>query len=215
MPLLLQRRCGFGEKDVPVRAGRHAMLPYLSQKVSEDDMRRINYPFRYSNSFQENLRNLMKLNKITQSELANYIGTSRQQVSFYCDGSSIPNIERAVKIAEFFSVSLDDLSGINIQKIREEQMIHASEIRNRVPTRDLYIQLAEEAAELSAAASKMARILGGENPTPVSDNEGRLHLVEEFTDVKLCADVLGLSADQNAYYYKRNRWIKRLLNKKG
>lgn len=44
-------------------------------------------------------------------------------------------------------------------------------------------QLAEEAAELSQAALKLARVLRGENPTTVTRKEARKHLTEEYTDV--------------------------------
>ena len=43
---------------------------------------------------------------------------------------------------------------------------HVNYIKERVPMPDLYEQLAEEAAELSQAANKMARYLRGVNPTP-------------------------------------------------
>lgn len=47
-------------------------------------------------------------------------------------------------------------------------------------------QLAEECAELGHAALKLARILRGENPTPASEEEERLHFYEEVADVLVC-----------------------------
>ena len=47
-------------------------------------------------------------------------------------------------------------------------------------------QLAEESAELAQAALKVARILRGDNPTPVTLKEAEEHLVEEYTDVYQC-----------------------------
>lgn len=47
--------------------------------------------------------------------------------------------------------------------------------------------LAEESAELSQAALKMARIMRGENPTPVTRMQAEKNLIEEYTDVRLCA----------------------------
>lgn len=43
-------------------------------------------------------------------------------------------------------------------------------------------QLAEEAAELSQAALKLARALRGENPTLVTRREVRKHLIEEYDE---------------------------------
>lgn len=45
--------------------------------------------------------------------------------------------------------------------------------------------LAEEAAEASHAALKVARVLRGENPTPVSLEEAKEHLKEEIADASL------------------------------
>ena len=51
-------------------------------------------------------------------------------------------------------------------------------------------QLAEEAAELAHAALKLARILRGENPTPVGEAEARERLTEEVADVMVTVDSL-------------------------
>lgn len=71
--------------------------------------------------------------------------------------------------------------------------------------------LAEEAAELAQAASKYARILRQENPTPVTFEEGYANLIEEFTDVVHIAKTLGLNVDERQMVEKNERWIKRLL----
>ena len=70
-------------------------------------------------------------------------------------------------------------------------------------------QLAEEAAELSQAALKLARVLRGENPTPVTQEEAEKHLIEEYTDVWLCAYELGLPVDLKQIDEKLERFQKR------
>lgn len=55
-----------------------------------------------------------------------------------------------------------------------------------------YEQLAEEAIELAHAALKLARIYRGENPCPSEPNQASLKVVEEFTDLMIIADDLGL-----------------------
>ena len=67
-------------------------------------------------------------------------------------------------------------------------------------------QLAEEATELAQAALKYARKLRGENPTPKTLEEIKANLIEEFTDVTLCADVLGLQHDWMMKEQKFKRW---------
>lgn len=57
------------------------------------------------------MRNLMEEQKRTQNELADYLGKTRQAISYYCDGSSSPDWETLAKIADFFHVSTDYLVG--------------------------------------------------------------------------------------------------------
>lgn len=76
-------------------------------------------------------------------------------------------------------------------------------------------QLAEEAAELSQAALKVARIIRGDNPTPVGYAQALDHLQEEVGDVRVCLNVLkdafpcvmNTEATEQA---KFNRWVDRL-----
>ena len=59
--------------------------------------------------FKENLISLRKLNHMSQEELAEKLGISRQTLSKYETGESIPDIERSKAIADAFGVSLDEL----------------------------------------------------------------------------------------------------------
>ena len=59
--------------------------------------------------FKDSLIELRKLNGMSQDELADRIGVSRQTVSKYETGESLPDIEKCKRIAEVFSVSMDDL----------------------------------------------------------------------------------------------------------
>lgn len=85
-----------------------------------------------------------------------------------------------------------------------------TDILNHLSTAALLEQLAEEASELSQAALKLARVYRGENPTPVSELQANAHLREEFTDVFLVADILGLPVDWDQICYKTRRWKERL-----
>lgn len=66
----------------------------------------------YDGIFATRLRELMKCAKATQQDVAAAVGTTRQAISQYADGSVQPNIEKLYKIAEYFSVSADYLLGI-------------------------------------------------------------------------------------------------------
>lgn len=67
----------------------------------------------YNSAFPRTLRTLMenRVPSVTQSELGKAIGKTRQAVGYYSDGSSSPDWETLVKIADFFSVSVDYLLG--------------------------------------------------------------------------------------------------------
>ena len=59
--------------------------------------------------FMDNLIDLRKMNDMSQEELAEKLQISRQTVSKYETGESVPDIDKCKQIAEIFNVSLDDL----------------------------------------------------------------------------------------------------------
>ena len=59
--------------------------------------------------FKDNIITLRKVNGLSQEELAEKIGVSRQTLSKYETGESTPDILKSKQIAEVFGVSLDDL----------------------------------------------------------------------------------------------------------
>ena len=69
-------------------------------------------------------------------------------------------------------------------------------IRNSLTKEDLLLQLAEECAELGKAGLKMARVLIGRNPTPIKRPEAFNNLIEEYADVLLCMEVLGMETEE-------------------
>lgn len=70
--------------------------------------------------FADNLVELRKINNMTQEELAEKIGVSRQTLSKYETGESLPDIEKSMMIANTFGVSLDDL--MNFRKDDEDSL---------------------------------------------------------------------------------------------
>ena len=60
--------------------------------------------------FKDNLVQLRKAHEMTQEDLAEKIGVSRQSVAKWEAGDSLPDIDRCKSIAETFGVSLDDLT---------------------------------------------------------------------------------------------------------
>ena len=69
----------------------------------------------YNNVFAVRLRSLVE-GKITQEELAANIGCSRQAVSQYLDGKSLPNADKILLISKYLGVSSDYLLGLSNSK---------------------------------------------------------------------------------------------------
>ena len=60
--------------------------------------------------FNENLVRLRKINQMTQEDIAEAVGVSRQAVAKWESGETIPDLEKCKLLAELFGVSLDDLA---------------------------------------------------------------------------------------------------------
>lgn len=73
----------------------------------------------------------------------------------------------------------------------------------------MYEQLAEECSELGKAALKLARVLRGENPTPMTEEAARAKVIEEFTDVAQITGELDLIIDVDQQDRKRRRFWER------
>lgn len=77
----------------------------------------------------------------------------------------------------------------------------------------MWLQLAEEAAELSQAAAKLARFYEGHNPVAYDiRNADTLEerLIEELTDVAIVIDALGMRGNPRLYLDKVSRWTSRI-----
>lgn len=59
--------------------------------------------------FADNLVDLRKYHAMSQEELAERIGVSRQTLSKYETGESLPDIEKCKALADVFGITIDDL----------------------------------------------------------------------------------------------------------
>ena len=60
--------------------------------------------------FNDNINRLRKLHQMTQEDIAEAVGVSRQAVAKWESGETIPDLEKCRLLAELFGVSLDDLA---------------------------------------------------------------------------------------------------------
>ena len=70
---------------------------------------------------KDNLIMLRNLHNLSQEEVADQIGISRQAYSKWESGTTIPDIEKCMKLAKLYDVSLDDL--VNFQTHQEGMII--------------------------------------------------------------------------------------------
>lgn len=105
------------------------------------------------------------------------------------------------------------MDGMNINEYGK----NLETVASQVSCAALFEQLAEESAELAQAALKMARVVRGENPTPVTKYDAMAGILEELSDVALVCEALDLKVDRQgrAMEKKLQRWVKRLQQKGG
>ena len=60
--------------------------------------------------FHDNLITLRKMKNMTQEDIADIVGVSRQSVAKWETGETVPDLDKYKKLAEIFEVSLDDLA---------------------------------------------------------------------------------------------------------
>ena len=69
-----------------------------------------------TNNLAFNLSSLRKLKRLSQENVAEAIGVSRQAVAKWENGETLPDILNCNALASFYDVSLDDLLNFNQQQ---------------------------------------------------------------------------------------------------
>ncbi len=79
--------------------------------ISGESRIRIQMKERIENIIGENIRTLRKQQEIKQTTLADELNIRRQSVSAYERGVTLPDIYVLIRIADYFGISLDELTG--------------------------------------------------------------------------------------------------------
>ncbi|MBQ9328107.1 MAG: helix-turn-helix transcriptional regulator [Solobacterium sp.] len=64
--------------------------------------------------FHDNLLTLRKMKNMTQEDIAEKVGVSRQSVAKWEAGETVPDLDKCKILAELFEVSLDDLANYEL-----------------------------------------------------------------------------------------------------
>lgn len=77
--------------------------------------------------FADILKRLLAEKKISFAKLGRAVGVTKQTISEYCKGNTVPKADTLIKIAEYFGVSPDYLlTGVEPQDKREHQELNLS-----------------------------------------------------------------------------------------
>ena len=130
--------------------------------------------------FCDNLMSLRKMSGMSQEELAERIHISRQTLSKYETGESLPNIEQCKAIADVFGVTLDDL--VNYEKDDHYGL--------GVPPRGKHIFGMVTVGDngqivIPAKARKLFQIQPGDNLIVLGDENQGLAIISEQTFLEM------------------------------
>ena len=89
-------------------------------------------------NFNEKLIELRKKEGLSQDEMGERLGVSRQTISKWELAQSYPDFQRLVAISDYFGLSLDELvKGVDVQDVREKWSVKSNSQRFMMICRQL------------------------------------------------------------------------------
>lgn len=82
------------------------------------------------NNFSIKLKEVRKSKGISQTELANLLGTKQQSISKYEQGLDTPSLERLIEFAQILNVTLDEL--VDFERIHHK---YSQDLLNKTKNR--------------------------------------------------------------------------------
>lgn len=142
--------------------------------------------------FSDNLIELRKYHNLSQEELAEKIGVSRQTLSKYETGESYPDIEKCKALADLFEVSMDALVNHD-----QSQALGLS-----VPPRGKHIYGIVKVGDkgqvvIPAKARKIHNIQPGDNLIVLGDEEQGIAMLKESNLLDLVNIAREISNEEN------------------
>lgn len=129
--------------------------------------------------FADNLLQLRKMNHMSQEELAEKVNVSRQTLSKWETGESVPDIEKCKLLAEIFRVTLDDL-------VRYESMVDGLGVPPRGKHAFGLVTVGDKGQiVIPAKARRIFNIQAGDQLLVLGDEEQGLAIIKEEDFIKL------------------------------
>lgn len=83
-------------------------------------------------NFGNNIFELRKINNMSQEQLAEQVGVSRQTISKWELGETSPDIAQAQKLSQIFNKSLDELTGNDTKEVIYEKVSNTEKLAGMV-----------------------------------------------------------------------------------
>lgn len=129
--------------------------------------------------FADNLLQLRKMNHMSQEELAEKVNVSRQTLSKWETGESVPDIEKCKLLAEIFRVTLDDL-------VRYESTVDGLGVPPRGKHAFGLVTVGDKGQiVIPAKARRIFNIRAGDQLLVLGDEEQGLAIIKEEDFIKL------------------------------
>lgn len=74
-----------------------------------------------NSNFADNLKKVRKDNNLSQEQLAEQLGVSRQSVSKWESAQAYPEMDKVLQICKMFNLNIDELLNQNLQEIKEKK----------------------------------------------------------------------------------------------
>ena len=74
-----------------------------------------------NSNFAENLRRIRKENNLSQEQLADKLGVSRQSVSKWESQQAYPEMDKVIQMCNMFNLNIDELLNKDIKEVKEEK----------------------------------------------------------------------------------------------
>lgn len=107
-------------------------------------------------NFGENLKRIRMERQLTQEQLAELLGTSKQVISRYENGQRSPKVSIVDEYARKLGVSISELTGVNRAPSHPDPVMAEREALRRDPDRRVLLDLAERG---TAADVKQVRAI--------------------------------------------------------
>lgn len=137
----------------------------------------------YLSNFSNNLKYLREANNLKQEDIAKEIGLSRASISSYELGKAEPTLQSLISLAEFFSLSIDDLisSKLRSEIVKDPKLETLKDkfSKNKFSTNDLLESLYKKKDYLINEKSKLEMYLNIDLPEQIQTLDDIITAIEK------------------------------------